>query len=98
MCHYGLKLKNIIMDKSAIRTVRKFQGINEILREINFVNSRSTKTAVFAILGAANFVHLINFSLQKVQKLIKIKIQTSKSVKEADFALLKSPKLISRKI
>ena len=56
----------------------KFQdfGITEILREINFVDSRSAKTTIFAILGAVNFVHLGNFSLQKVQKSIKIKIQS----------------------
>ena len=42
-----------------------------ILREINFVDSRSAKTAIFAILGAVNFVHLVNISLQKVQKFLK---------------------------
>ena len=47
-----------------------------ILREINFVDSRSAKTAVFAILGAVNFVHMVNFSLQKLQKFMKIKIQS----------------------
>ena len=54
-------------------TVWKFQDfcITEILREINFEDSRSAKSAVFAILGAVNFVHLVNFSLQKVQKFIK---------------------------
>ena len=47
----------------------KFQDfcITDILREINFVDSRSAKIAVFAILGAVNYVHLVNFSLQKVQ-------------------------------
>ena len=57
-------------------TVWNFQDfcITEILREINFVNSRSAKTAVFAILGAVDFVHLVNFSLLNVQKFIKIKI------------------------
>ena len=48
-------------------TVWKFQDfcITEILRQINFVDSRSAKTAVFAILRAVNFVHLVNFNLQK---------------------------------
>ena len=54
-------------------TVWKFKDffITEFLCEINFVDSRSAKTAIFAILVAVNFVHLVNFSLQKVQKLIK---------------------------
>ena len=34
------------------------------LREINFREFRSTKTAIFAILVAMNFVPLVNFSLQ----------------------------------
>ena len=60
-------------------TVWKFQdfSITQILREINFEDSRSGKTAFFAFLGATNhiinFVNLVNFSLQKVQKFIKIK-------------------------
>ena len=33
--------------------------------------SRSAKTVVFAILGAVNFVILVDFSLQNVQKFIK---------------------------
>jgi len=54
-------------------TVWKFQDfcITEILREINFEDSKSAKSAVFAILGAVNFVHLVNFSFQKMQKFIK---------------------------
>ena len=56
----------------------KFQdfSITQILREINFGDSRSAETAVFAILGAVNFVHLVNFSLEKEHKFIKIKIQS----------------------
>ena len=59
-------------------TVWKFQNfcITQILREINFVDSRSVKTAFFAILRAANFVHLVNFNLRKVHKFTKIKIQS----------------------
>ena len=41
---------------------------------------------------------LMNFSLQEVQKFMKIEIQISKCVKMAYFGLLESPKLISRKI
>ena len=55
-------------------------SITQILREINFEDSRSGKTAFFAFLGATNhiinFVNLVNFSLQKMQKLIKIKIES----------------------
>ena len=61
----------------------------QILREINF-----------AISGALNFVDLVNFSLQKVQKFIKKKSQyrASKCAEMADFALQESSKLIPRKI
>ena len=59
-------------------TVWKIQDISviQILRETNFEESRSCKSGNFAILGALNFVNLVNFSLQKVQKLIKNKIQS----------------------
>ena len=52
-------------------------------------NLENLKLPFFAILRALNFVILVNFSLQKVQKL---KIKASKCVKLADFALLESPK------
>ena len=50
-------------------TLWKFQdfSVAQILREINFGESRSSKTAIFAILRPANFVHLVKFRLQKVQ-------------------------------
>ena len=56
----------------------KFENFSviQILREINFGESRSSKTAVFAIFGAVTFVDLLNCSIQKVQKCIKIKIQS----------------------
>ena len=56
----------------------KFQefSITQILRETNFEDSRSAKSANFTILSAVNFVHLVNCSRQKVQKCIKIKIQS----------------------
>ena len=73
-------------------------SITKILREIDFGDSKSAKTAVFAILGALNFVHLVNISLSKVQKFMKIKIQNLLMCKKADFALLETPKLISLKI
>ena len=49
---------------------------SQILREINFEDSRGAKTAIFAILGTVNFVNLVNFNLQKVQKLVKMKIHS----------------------
>ena len=57
-------------------TVWKFQdfSVTQILREINFGQCKSSKTAVFAFFGTLNFVTLENFSLLKVQKFIKIKI------------------------
>ena len=59
-------------------TVWKFQvfSVVQILCEINIGNTRSCETAFFAIFEALNFVNLVDFSLQKVQKLIKIKIQS----------------------
>ena len=57
-------------------TVWKFQdfSVTLIFREINFEESRSCKTAICAIFGALNFVDLVNFSLQKVQKFMKMNI------------------------
>ena len=77
--------------------------ITQILREINFDESRRSKIIIFVILGALHFVNLLDFSLQKVQKFIKSKIRSNSEscitrVKMADYALLGSAKLISRKI
>ena len=71
--------------------------ITQILREINFRDSRSAKTAVFAIFGAVNFFHLGNFSLQKVQNSEKSKFRASKCVKKAVFGRPKFLKMILRK-
>ena len=51
-------------------------SVNQILREINFVESRRYKTAVLAISGALKIIDLVNFSLQKMQKFIEITIQS----------------------
>ena len=61
-------------------TVWKFQDFSviHILREIKFGESRSPKTAICAIFGDVKFVNLVTFSLQKVLKLIKIKLLTLK--------------------
>ena len=54
-------------------TVWKFVdfSVTQILCETNL-----REFTYFAILGALNSVHLVNFSLQKLQKCIKIKIQS----------------------
>ena len=49
-------------------------SVIQILREINFGKFRRSKTAVFAIFVALNFVNLANFRLQKGQNFIKSKI------------------------
>ena len=64
-------------------------SITQILREINFGESRGCKSAVFGIIGALNFANLVNFNLQKLQKCLKIKIQSSNYGKMAEFALQK---------
>ena len=46
-------------------------SVIQILRETNFRESKSLKTAVFAIFEALYFGNLGNFSLQKVHKFIK---------------------------
>ena len=51
-------------------------SVTQILREINFAEPRSDKIAVFVIFEALIFVRLVNISLQKVQKLLNIKIQS----------------------
>ena len=48
--------------------------ITQILREINFGESRRSKTAVFAFFEALDFVNSVNFIIQKVQNFIKSKI------------------------
>ena len=51
----------------------KFQDfcIIEILREIKFGDSRSAKSAVFAILAAVSFVHLVKIQPSKSAKIHK---------------------------
>ena len=78
----------------------KYQDFSviQILREIKIGESRNSKTAVFAIFKALNFVDLANLSLQKY-KMHKIsKFRASKRVIMSDLTLLESEKLISRKI
>ena len=78
----------------------KFQDFSVILIscEIKVGESRNSKTAVFAISKALNFVDFANLSLQKY-KMHKIsKFRASKRVIMSDLTLLESEKLISRKI
>ena len=46
-------------------------SVIQILREINFGESRSCNGAYFAILVPLNCVEYVNFSVQKLQKLTK---------------------------
>ena len=74
-CFVNQILREIKVDesrnsKSAILTLLGFY-VKSFLE-----NKRSFKTVVFAILGALNFVTLANFRIQKVQKFMKIKIQS----------------------
>ena len=53
-------------------------SVTQILRESDFAEFRSFKTAVFAILGAMYLVNLVYLSLKKMQKFIVIiQIQSS---------------------
>ena len=61
--------------------------LSKILREINFWDPGSSQTAFFGILGALNFVNLVNFSFQKWRFTKKSKSRASKCVHLAYFAL-----------
>ena len=50
-------------------------SVTQIFREINFGESRSSKTAVLTILEALKMILLVNFSLQKMQKFLEITIE-----------------------
>ena len=64
-------------------------SVIQILREINFRESRSSETAVFAIFEALSLVNLVNSRLPKVEKLKKkSKFRASKCVQMVDFPLL----------
>ena len=62
----------------SLSTVWKFQdfSVTQILREINYGESRNSKTVIFVISGALNIINLVICRLQKVQKFIKVKIQS----------------------
>ena len=69
-------LKKLFLDtKRRQDTVWKFHDFSviQILREINFGDSTRLK---IAILGALKVIYLVHFSLQKMQKFIKLTIQS----------------------
>ena len=98
--NYKKRLKKIRLYQNHDQiTVWKLQNfsVTQILCEINLGESRSSKIAIFAISGALNFAHLVNFSLQKSEKIHKNQNSEPLNVgKSADFALKESSKLISR--
>ena len=70
----------------------------QILREINFGDSTSSKSAILHIEGLGilifqEFLHILNAGIYKLAK-----FRAPEMTKTADFALVESPKLISRKI
>ena len=80
MFHYSMDIARLKKEKSWNQWnwffCKSSPLLAQILREINFEECGSSKTAVFVIFGALNFVALVNFSLQKVQTFMKIKIQS----------------------
>ena len=60
-------LKPHTNEVQVLNTVWNFQDFSviQIFREINFGESRSSKTAIFAIFEGLNFVKFVNFSFQK---------------------------------
>ena len=61
--------------------------------EINFEDSRISKIAIFAILGALNSVTLVNLSLHKMLKFMKIEIQTVQMCWNGRFFISTIPKI-----
>ena len=81
---------------SPIGAIQKFQSFyaGQILRQINFRHSRSSKLAFFAILRDVNLVNVVNCNLPNMQN------QTSKprNVLKRQILSLRSPTMISRRI
>ena len=75
-------------------------SLTQILREINFSESRSSKTAFFAILEALNLSNLCSrFQSSKIAKMHRNQNSEPSNVsKRQIFHFLESLKLISRKI
>ena len=49
-------------------------SIIQILSEINFGECRSSKNAIFAILGALNFVSFVKFGSSKIDNIQSLKM------------------------
>ena len=98
ICDHKPLLHNVVgytyFTKCTHITVCEFHdfSVTQILREIIFENFRSANSAVFAILGADNFVNLVHFSLQKVQKPIKIKVESLEICQNDRICTSKFPK------
>ena len=83
-----------------MNAVWKFQDIyvTQILRDINFGESRSSKNDVFAIFGALDFVNLVILAFKKSKNTQKTKFKASERVEMSIFETADSPTLIPRKI
>ena len=68
-------ISHLILREITVYVHRDFK-IFLLLRFYVKSTRKSSKTAVLVILGALNIVDLVNISIQKVQKFIKIKIQS----------------------
>ena len=75
----------------------KFEDFSviHILREINFGDVR---VAIFVNFGALNFVHLVNFILQKMQQSVKIQIHSLQMYENARFYTSSQVSMSDRKI
>ena len=97
----NIKYDSSIIKSKVSHTVWKFNNfsVTKILREINFRDSKSPKTAVSCHFRSCEFCTFGEFQPSKSEEIHKkSKFRASKCVKTADFALLESLKLISRKI
>ena len=63
----------------------------QILREINFGESRRSKADFLAIWGSLNFDNMVNFSLVEKQKFTEIKIQSLKMCENGRFCTSSIP-------
>ena len=76
-------------------------SITQILREINFVDSRNAKYAILTHLEAMNFdfhefLHFLKAENDQINKILSSK--NGKNGKNGSFCTSRMPKLVSRKI
>ena len=98
--HPEVNSKTCVTREICLLTVWKFQDfcITQILREISFEDSKSAKSAILTHLEALNFnfhdfLYFLKAAIYQMNKFTALKM-----AKLAGFAILKSSKLISRKI